>query len=93
MASAVNLPNPGSYMQKLSSDIVALRTALQNLINDAGYLNAQGGATFLEAAPYSLSAADATLIMATIGAVVPTNSVVIALQAFLVQTESLWGGQ
>lgn len=93
MASAVNLPNPGTYFIGLSQHITAFRDALQELLNDAAYLNSQGGAAFLEAAPYSLSAADATLIMTTVGAVTPTNATVEAIQAFLAQTEPLWGGQ
>ncbi len=90
---AVNLPNPGNYQQKLGADVVALRVALQALINDAAYLNAIGGAATLEAAPFNLAAADATLIMSTVGAVTPTNTVVQSIQAFLVQTEPLWGGE
>lgn len=93
MASAVNLPNPGNYQAQLGGHVIAFREALQDLINDALYLNAQGGVAFLEAAPFNLSAADATLIMNTVGAVTTANTTVQAIQAFLVQTEPLWGGQ
>jgi hypothetical protein len=93
MPSSINLPNPGSYQQQLGGHVVAFREALQDLINDAAYLNSQGGTAFLTAPPYSFSASDATLIMSTIGAVNATNTTVEALQAFLAQTEPLWGGQ
>lgn len=93
MPSAVNLPNPGTYAQQLGGHVVAFREALQNLLNDAAYLNSQGGTAFLTAPPYSFNASDAALIMATVGAVTPTNTTVEAIQAFLAQTEPLWGGQ
>jgi hypothetical protein len=90
---AVNTPNPGVYLSKLGADVVALRDALQTLINDAAYLNSVGGASFLQAPPFNLSAADAQLVVSTVGAVTPANSVVQSIQAFLVNTEPLWGGQ
>lgn len=89
---AVNVPNPGNYFGNLGQHVVTFREALHVLLNDAAYLNAMGGAAFLQAAPFSLSAADAQAVMSTIGAVVPGNSTVQALQAFIAQTEPLWGG-
>jgi hypothetical protein len=89
---AVNLPNPALYLSMLGQDCKALRVALQDLINDAAYLNAIGGAATLEAAPFSLSAADATAIMNTIGTVTPANATVQAIQAFIASTEFVWGG-
>lgn len=88
----VNTPNPGNYQQQLSQHIVQFRDSLQNLLNDAAYLNSVGGAAFLTAPPFNMSTADANLIMSTIGVVTPTNSVVQSIQAFLVNTEPLWGG-
>lgn len=90
---AVNTPNPGLYFANLGTHAVALREALQNLLNDAAYLQAMGGAAFLQAAPFSLAPADAAAIVATIGAVTPSNSVVQQIQAFIANTEFLWGGQ
>lgn len=90
---AVNVPNPGLYFALLGQHCVALREAVQDLLNDAAYLNAMGGATFLEAAPFNLAAADATAIMNTIGAVSPAASVVTEIQNFIESTEPLWGGQ
>ena len=90
---AINVPNPGIYFSTLGAHAVAFREALQDLLNDAAYLQAMGGATFLEAAPFSLSAADAAVVVNTIGAVIPTNPTVEAIQAFLASTEPLWGGQ
>jgi hypothetical protein len=88
----VNAPNPGIYQAQLGAHCVALREALQDLINDAEYLASMGGVTFLEAAPFSLSAADAQTIMSTVGAVLPTNGTVAALQTFITSTQPLWGG-
>jgi len=90
---AVNVPNPGIYQQQLGQHVTAFRDALQALLNDAAYLNSMGGATFLQAPPFSLAAADAQLIVSTIGAVTPANAVVQQIEAFLVSTEPLWGGQ
>ena len=89
----INAPNPGVYFQTLGAHAVAFREALQNLLNDAAYLQSMGGIAFLEAAPFSLSPTDAQLIMNTIGAVVPSNTTVQAVQAFINTTEPLWGGQ
>lgn len=89
---AVNTPNPGVYFTNLGAHVVNFRDALQALLNDAAYLNAMGGATFLEAAPFSLSSADAATVMNTVGQVTPANSTVQAIQSFLASTEPLWGG-
>lgn len=89
----VNVPNAGLFQQQLGAHVVALREALQALLNDAAYLNSVGGTTFLTSAPFNLSTTDANLIMNTVGAVTPTNAVVQQIQAFLVNTEPLWGGQ
>lgn len=90
---AVNIPNPGNYEQQLGADIVLLRQAINNLLRDGAYLNAMGGAAFLEAAPFSLSAADATTIVNTIGGVTPANATVQAIEAFLTAAITLTGGQ
>lgn len=90
---AVNTPNPGTYFGDLGAHLVAFRDSLQRLINDAAYLNAAGGAAFLQAAPFNLTTTDAQLVVSTVGAVTPANSVVQQIQAFLASTEPLWGGQ
>lgn len=90
---AVNLPNPGTYLAQLGNDVVMFRDALQRLLNDAAYLASIGGVTALEAPPFSLSAADAQLIMSTVGGVTPSNPVVVSIEGFLTATEPLWGGQ
>jgi hypothetical protein len=89
---AVNLPNPGTFLGQLGDDCTTFRDALQRLINDAAYLTAIGGAATLEAAPFSLSSADATAIMNTIGSVTGTNATVEQIQAFIASTEFIWGG-
>lgn len=90
---SVNVPNPGSYMQQIGQDIVNLRRAIDALLIDGAYLNTMGGAAFLEAAPFSMSTADATAIATAIGAITPTNPTVESIQAFLASTVSLTGGQ
>jgi len=89
---SVNTPNPGIYFQQLGQDLVNLRIALDALIRDAAYLNAMGGAAFLEAAPFNLSATDAVAVAGAIGAVTPTNAAVVAIQAFLTSAIPLTGG-
>lgn len=87
-----NVPNPGLYISQLGNDLVALRVALDNLLRDSAYLNAVGGATFLQAAPFNMSATDAAAWVATIGAVTPANTTVQAIQAFLNSAVPLTGG-
>lgn len=89
---AVNQPNPGLYMQALGNHVTTFRDALQVLINDAKYLNANGGIAALEAAPFNMASTDATEIMATVGTITPTNAVVQQVQSFIDSTEFLWGG-
>lgn len=90
---SVNLPNPGSYLLQLGSDLVALRNALNDLIRDASYVNAMGGATLFENPPFNMAAADATNLANTIGAVTPANPTVQAIQNFLNGAIPLTGGQ
>jgi hypothetical protein len=93
---AVNVPNPGLYVQGLGEHLTQFRNALQQLLNDAAYLNAMGGTAFLEAAypaGIGLAAADAATVENAISIVVPSNSTVQAIQAYLASTEQLWGGQ
>jgi hypothetical protein len=88
----VNLPNPGLYYGQLGQHLIALQTAIDNLVQDATYLNAMGGTAFLEAAPFSLDANDAQLIVGTVGAVTADNTVVQQIQAFLLSAIQLTGG-
>lgn len=89
---AVNVPNPGTYFSTVGQHLVALREALNDLVQDGEYLNAMGGATFLEAAPFSLSTTDATNFATIIGAVTSTNTTVEAIQSFLTSAITLTGG-
>jgi hypothetical protein len=89
---AVNVPNPGSYLAQLGNDLVALRIAINNLVRDAEYLNAMGGAAFLEAAPFSLSTTDAANIANVIGVVTSTNTTVEAINSYLDSGVILTGG-
>lgn len=89
---AVNVPNPGNYQQQLGNHIVALREAISDLTQDGVYLNAMGGAAFLEAAPFNMSATDATNIVNIIGAVTPQNATVQAINAFLTGAVTITGG-
>jgi len=88
---SVNVPNPGSYQAQLGNHCVAFRDALQDLLNDSTYLTAMGGASFLETS-LGLSAADATAVMSSVGAVTASNTTVQAIQAWIATTEFLWGG-
>ncbi len=90
---AVNVPNSGTYQQQLGQHVTTFRDALQQLLNDAAYLNSMGGSAFLTAAPFSLSQTDADKIMSTVGAVTPAATVVQQLTAWLNSTQALWGGQ
>ena len=89
---AVNTPNPGSYIGQLGNHLVALREAINDLVQDATYLNAMGGATFLEAAPFSMNATDAQFVATTIGAVTPTNPTVVAINNYLASAVTLTAG-
>lgn len=80
---AVNIPNPGSYLAQLGNDLVALRNAMNDLQRDAAYVNAMGGAAFFQAAPFNMTAADATNLANTIGTVTPQNATVQAIMNFL----------
>ena len=44
----INPPNSASYQQRLTSLVVALRDAFQNVQNANDYITAAGGVTFLE---------------------------------------------
>lgn len=89
---AVNVPNPGTYQAQLGQHLVNLRNAINDLVQDGVYLNAMGGAAFLEAAPFNLSATDAQLIISTIGSVTPANTTVQAINNFLASSVALTGG-
>lgn len=93
---AVNVPNPGVWQQQLGNQCTTFRDALQALLNEAAWLSAVGGATFLTTAQpdgLGLSQADADAIMTTIGAVTPANSTVQAIQTWLDSTQFLWGSK
>lgn len=92
---AVNVPQSAGYQQQLGFHCTQFRNALQQIMNDAAWLNSMGGATFLEAAApngLGLSTADATAIMTAIGVVTPQNATVQSIQAWLATTQFLWGG-
>jgi hypothetical protein len=89
---AVNVPNPGNYVAQLGQHLVNLREAINDLVQDGVYLNAMGGAAFLEAAPMNFATADATNITNIIGAVTPTNATVEAINAYLASAVTLTGG-
>jgi hypothetical protein len=89
---AVNVPNPGNYVANLGQHLVALRLAINELVQDGTYLNAMGGAAFLEAAPFNFSPADATNIATIIGAVTPQNATVQAINTYLNSAVTLTGG-
>lgn len=83
---AVNVPNPGIYQQQLGNHIIALREAINDLVQDGTYLNQMGGAAFLTAASpngMGIASADATAIVNTIGAVTATNTTVVAINTFI----------
>lgn len=89
---AVNVPNPGSYFADIAARITAIRDAFQGshgIVNANAYLTAMGGATFLEAAPFSLSTNDANAVVAALGNLANQPALVTALQ----NSETIWGGQ
>jgi hypothetical protein len=88
---SVNLPNAGLYQQQLGTHCTRFRDALNDLLNDAEYINGNGGSALLVA--LGIDATDAEQIISTVGAVTPSNSIVQQLQAFIATTVFLWGGQ
>lgn len=89
---AVNVPNTSVYTSQLGQHCTAFRDALQALLNDAAYLNAMGGTSFLETT-LGIDATDAQEIVNVVGAVTPSNTTVQAIQGWINSTEFLWGGQ
>lgn len=89
---AVNVPNPGSYVAQLGQHLVNLRSAINDLATDGVYLNAMGGAAFLEGPPFNFAPADAQNIANIIGAVTPANTTVQAINAYLASAVTLTGG-
>ncbi len=87
---AENVPNPGSYLAKLSNDIANLRNAYQVVLNDNAYITAMGGATFLEAASpngLGMASGDASAVVAALGNLAASN-----LGTALTDSETMWGG-
>jgi hypothetical protein len=96
----VNTPNSGNFQQQISTAVVALRTAFDDLNNLNNYITSVGGTTFLEdASPagIGLSAADANTVISTLG-----NLASLATQYnggaqapalnYRANSEPLWGG-
>lgn len=95
---AVNVPSPAIFLQQISNAVVNLRDNFQTIQNLNAYLSAQGGAAFLEAAPFSLSTTDANTVVSTLGNLAalaaiynggaPGNAL-----NYNANSELLWGGQ
>ena len=84
---AVNVPNPGLFFAQIGQAITSLRNDYQTVLNLNAYITAMGGATFLEAAPFSLSSGDASAVVAALGNLAGSN-----LGTALTNSETLWGG-
>lgn len=87
---AVNVPNEGLFLGSISTAVTNLRNAYQTVLNLNAYVEAMGGATFLEAAPpngYSLDPTDASAIVAALGNLAASD-----LGTALTNSETLWGG-
>lgn len=90
---SVNIPqNPNAYFGTIGNHLVALREALNDLLQDAKYINAMGGAAFLQGPPFNLSPTDATNFANTIGSVTSANTTVQAIQAYLDSAVGYTGG-
>lgn len=98
---AVNVPNPGLFMQQISQAVVSLRndfTTLQRLNN---YIDSMGGETFLEAAApngMGLVPADAAVVVSTLGnltalAAAYAGGAPAQQLDYQSNSEPLWGGQ
>jgi len=83
-----NIPNPGTYVPKLGNDITNLRNAYQTVLDDNTYLVQNGGAAFLEAAPFNFSPADATAWIAAFGNFAAAAEMVTAIA----DSVPTWGG-
>lgn len=81
-----------SFLPNIGNHLVALRIAMDALVRDGTYLQAMGGATFLEGAPFSLLSDDATAIVNTVGSVTADNPVVQQVYLFLSECVTLTGG-
>lgn len=95
---AVNVPAPAIFLQQISNAVVALRNDFQTLENLNAYLTAQGGAAFLEAAPYNLSANDAAVVVSTLAnhatlAGIYNGATPNQTLNYSANGELLWGGQ
>lgn len=81
-----------SFLPNVGNHLVALRIAMDALVRDGTYIQAMGGATFLEGAPFSLLEGDAAAIVNTVGSVTSTNPVVQAVYLFLSECVTFTGG-
>lgn len=88
---SVNLPNPALYQAQLGQHCTAFRNALNDLIQDATYLNGNGGISLLES--LGIAPTDAQQIVSVIGSVTNTNPVVQSVETFIQSTVFLWGAQ
>ena len=82
-----NVPNPGTYIAKLGQDMTNARNAIQTVLDDNTYLVQNGGAAFLEAAPFNFSAADAAAWIAAFG-----NWTNAAITTAIADSVPTWGG-
>lgn len=95
---AVNVPSPSIFLQQITNAVVGLRNDFQLILNLNAYLTAQGGATFLEAAPYSLSSSDAATVVSTLAnlaalAAIYNGGTPNQTLNYSANSELLWGGQ
>lgn len=89
---AVNVPEPTSYLTNLGQVITTLRNAFsgnEGIVNANEYLSAMGGAAFLQAAPFSLTAQDAAAVVAAVGNLANQPALVTALN----NSQTIWGGK
>jgi hypothetical protein len=95
---AINPPNPGTFQQSLSQAAVNLRNDFQAIVFLNNYINACGGATFLETT-IGLSTADAGVVVSTMANLATLANVYMGTAtqqttfSYMGNSELLWGGQ
>jgi hypothetical protein len=83
-----NVPNPGNYTANIGQLVTSFRDDYQRILNANSYLNANGGAAFLEAAPFNFSPDDAAAWVAALGNLASISGIATAIA----NSEPIWGG-
>lgn len=94
---AVNVPNPGNFLQATGAELTELRDIFAKLVNRNDYIASMGGATFLTG-QMGLTAPDAAALVATLGnhanlATHYTGGAQAPALNYRANGEPFWGGQ